>query len=183
MADLINIWFELKYFFSKKLFQAKLQKMSRLSLSRCLSQESDRTSIHTSSSMRSSLPSVESSSNKKTPINLPQIRHPLSIRSQEDEIDIRGSRCSIQHHKDSVCHTDSPESAKHKKNQGALHQTNTQKPKEKRQSETPFSVNSIPEGVEVAFGDSKKIRLPVFGKFKILFRINGKESRMSLWDK
>lgn len=137
--------------------------MSRLSLSRCLSQESDRTSIHTSSSMRSSLPSVESSSNKKTPINLPQIRHPLSIRSQEDEIDIRGSRCSIQHHKDSACHIDPPESAKHKKNQGALHQTYTQKPKEKRQSETPFSVNSIPEGVEVAFGDSKKIRLPVFG--------------------
>ena len=152
--------------------------MSRLSLSRCLSHESDRT-LHSSNTMRSSLPAIASSPNKRTPLNLPQIRHPLSIRSQSeaDDMDIRGSRCSGQQHKNSDYDSHPLESANYKKDLGTLHQTNIPIPKEKRQSETPFSVNSIPEGVEVTFGDSKKICLPVFGKFNFSFGIDSGKTK------
>lgn len=138
--------------------------MSGLVISRSLSHISNRTDLYTSSSMRSSLPSIMSPSpSKKTPLNLPQIRHPLSVRaeSKASDLDIRGSQCSAnyQTHRSNV-----QESAHHQEeNSESFCHTDTQKPKEKRQNETPFSINSIPEGVEVTFGDPKKIRLPVFG--------------------
>lgn len=101
-------------------------------------------------------------------VNLPQIQHPLSRMSNPENMDIRGVSRSGER-PTSQPNTGRPLAAESRypvrKSMSAL------SGRESRQSSRlgrenvppPMPIDSIPEGVEVTYGDPSKTRMPVFG--------------------
>ena len=105
-------------------------------------------------------------------VNLPQIQHPLSRMSNPENMDIRGVSRSGER-PTSQPNTGRPLAAESRypvrKSMSAL------SGRESRQSSRlgrenvppPMPIDSIPEGVEVTYGDPNKTRMPVFGKLSL----------------
>lgn len=100
---------------------------------------------------------------QKMGVSLPQIEHPLSRMGDPTNMDIRGvSRAGdrpLSHPSgrplanENIYSTRKSMSAQGRDSRLAS-----------RQMMAPLPIDSIPEGVEVTYGDPSKTRLPVFGK-------------------
>ncbi|XP_076459815.1 EF-hand calcium-binding domain-containing protein 6-like isoform X2 [Babylonia areolata] len=106
-----------------------------------------------------------SASHMKVGVNLPDIQHPLSRMSHPDNMDIRGvSRAGDRTPESATGRPLACETPVHpgRKSMSAMGRENRTK-KEGTAFRASISVDAIPEGVEVKYGDPAATRLPVFG--------------------
>ena len=103
-------------------------------------------------------------------VNLPQIQHPLSRMSNPENMDIRGVSRSGER-PTSQPNTGRPLGSESRypvrKSMSALSGRDSRQASRLGRENVPphMPIESIPEGVEVTYGDPNKTRMPVFGKF------------------
>ena len=106
-------------------------------------------------------------------VNLPQIQHPLSRMSNPENMDIRGVSRSGDRPL-SQPNTGRPLAAEAnypmRKSMSALSGRDSRRSSRMGRENVPppMPIDSIPEGVEVTYGDPDKTRMPVFGKILYL---------------
>lgn len=101
-------------------------------------------------------------------VTLPQIQHPLSRMSNPGEMDIRGVSRSGDRPMSNPSGGRPLANESHyplRKSMSALSGRESRQASRMGHIPAPMAIDSIPEGVEVKFGDPNKTRMPIFGKF------------------
>lgn len=109
-------------------------------------------------------------------VTLPQIQHPLSRMSNPNDMDVRGVSRSGDRPMSNPLAGRPLASESHyplRKSMSALSGRESRQASRMGRENIPpnMPIESIPEGVEVTFGDPNKTRMPIFGTYYFFFQL------------